>query len=137
MCQLSLNFGIFQVTEGPHDAWPGLEVPLGHQPLPSRNEAHEGEKRKGEERKRTEERREDQGGKKQPPNGGDLRGGTRGSETSKGVRAWALVAAGSGDHPRPDGAGGRAPPDALERVGGAGARRSWGSRLRTPLPLAL
>ena len=34
------------MTEGPHDAWPGLEVPLGHQPLPSRNEAHEGRREK-------------------------------------------------------------------------------------------
>lgn len=82
-------------------------------------------KRKDEEGKRTKERREDQGGKKRSLNGGDLRGGTPGSETSKAVRAWALAAVGSGDHPRPERAGGRAPPDALERVGGAGARKFW------------
>lgn len=67
------------MTEGPHEAWQGLEVPLGYQPLPSRNEAHEGKKRKDEEGKRTKERREDQGGKKQCLNGGDLREGTPGS----------------------------------------------------------
>lgn len=73
--------------------------PVSHQPLPSRNEAHKGEKRKDEEEKRTKERREDQGGRKQSLKRGDLRGGTPGSETSKGVHAWALAAVGSGDHP--------------------------------------
>ena len=87
------------MTEGPYDAWPGLRVPLGHQPLPSRNEAHKGKKRKDEEGKRTEERREDQGGSKQSLKRGDLRGGTPDSETIKRVHAWALAAVGSGDHP--------------------------------------
>lgn len=78
-------------------------------------------KRKDEEGKRTKERREDQGGKKQSLNGGDLRGGTPGSETSKGVRAWALAAVGSGDHPRPERAGGKSAP---RRPGKGGRSRS-------------
>lgn len=47
-------------------------------------------------------------------------------------RQWGAVTT-----PRPEGAEGKSAPDALERVGVAGALKSWGCPQRTPLPITV